>query len=219
MYLFPQYLRHVLGLDYEQACLFRRFEPPIKVLPGDDIRTVCNYTSKRNSTASFGAGTHDEMCYGFLTYYPIQTFQPTLCIGWKSVQRCKRRLPSFNGEYDGCKWETFLRKTSPRLKHELDEACGPFSVYDSAKPELGHTQDALCNGTCPALVKNLSSNACLKGDLADWMSSRYNHVKDIRKFMRLCSPSGGLSVHGRLKDGHIVALALSVICISFKKIY
>jgi hypothetical protein len=47
------------------------------------------------------------MCYGFLTYYPRQNFMQTLCIQWKSIQRCIRKLPKFAGVYDGCEWRSF----------------------------------------------------------------------------------------------------------------
>ena len=40
--------------------------------PGDNIDIVCNYKStSKDSTTYYGDGTSDEMCFGFLIYYPV----------------------------------------------------------------------------------------------------------------------------------------------------
>ncbi|CAG2230298.1 unnamed protein product [Mytilus edulis] len=86
-----------------------RFDPPLRVNPGDEIRTTCTYSSlSSNETIFFGEGTSDEMCYGFITYYPAQNIALPYCTTWKTVEKCKRYMPQFGGIIDGCKWKDFL---------------------------------------------------------------------------------------------------------------
>ncbi|KAJ8300555.1 hypothetical protein KUTeg_022074 [Tegillarca granosa] len=93
------------------------YDPPIEVLPGDEVRTSCVYTSiGKNETVYFGAATSNEMCFGFITYYPKQKIRIPYCTMWKSVHKCKRYLPEFKGVYNGCKWMEFVNKTNPRTQ-------------------------------------------------------------------------------------------------------
>lgn len=41
-----------------------------EVLPGDVLTTTCTYDNPTNATVTFGEGTHDEMCFDFVTVYP-----------------------------------------------------------------------------------------------------------------------------------------------------
>jgi len=46
-------------------------DPPLEFLPGDEFHTVCHFKStSRDDWTEFGDGTNDEMCFGFVTYYP-----------------------------------------------------------------------------------------------------------------------------------------------------
>ena len=44
--------------------------PRRDVLPGDVLTTTCYYDNPTASTVTFGEGTHDEMCFDFITVYP-----------------------------------------------------------------------------------------------------------------------------------------------------
>ena len=50
------------------------FNPPVVLEPGDELKTKCTYDSsgnqKRDKWTYYGDGTFDEMCYGFVNYYP-----------------------------------------------------------------------------------------------------------------------------------------------------
>ena len=47
------------------------YDTPLEVLPGDELKMTCQYSSmNRNYTTKHGPGGNDEMCYGFITYYP-----------------------------------------------------------------------------------------------------------------------------------------------------
>ena len=50
-------------------------DDPIIVRAGDEIKTTCIFQSDRDETVFFGLGTQDEMCLGFLTYYPRENFR------------------------------------------------------------------------------------------------------------------------------------------------
>lgn len=42
----------------------------VDVAPGDTIRTRCEWKNPSDQTVRFGEGTGEEMCFGFVTYYP-----------------------------------------------------------------------------------------------------------------------------------------------------
>ena len=64
-----------------------RYNPPVILSPGDELRTTCVYdTTKRKTTTYYGDGTYDEMCFGFVQYYPkIHADLQELCL---SYERC-----------------------------------------------------------------------------------------------------------------------------------
>ncbi len=46
-----------------------------KVLnPGDVVKTTCSYKNTTAKTVTFGENTDDEMCFNFVTYYPMDAF-------------------------------------------------------------------------------------------------------------------------------------------------
>ncbi|CAG2239432.1 unnamed protein product [Mytilus edulis] len=132
------------------------FDPPIRIRPGDEIRTTCTYSSlSSNETIFFGEGTSDEMCYGFITYYPAQNIALPYCTTWKTVEKCKRYMPQFGGIIDGCKWKDFLSGGN--------EYIGFMMI------ELAMHCDTTCSSNCTEKVRNLREHECLRGDLGDFM--------------------------------------------------
>ncbi|KAL4218745.1 DBH-like monooxygenase protein 1 [Mactra antiquata] len=166
-------LTNEINYNYD-APRFNHFDPPVEVYPGDDIVTECSYGSDKDLTVTFGAGTHNEMCYGFITYYPVQNFLPTICIQWKSVQRCVRKLPKFNGLYNGCDWRNFADwlPNSPTTKAFNNTSCGAYRK----------TQQ--CNKQCIKDSKELLKHQCLKGDLGEWLEAIAGIPIDI---LRTCA--------------------------------
>lgn len=59
--------------------------PPVVVGPGDVLRTTCSYTNTTNQTVSFGSATEAEMCYNFVTAYPVGSLAQGL---GASANRC-----------------------------------------------------------------------------------------------------------------------------------
>ncbi|CAG2245401.1 DBH [Mytilus edulis] len=133
-----------------------RFDPPLRVNPGDEIRTTCTYYFlSSNETIFFGEGTSDEMCYGFITYYPAQNIALPYCTTWKTVEKCKRYMPQFGGIIDGCKWKDFLSGGN--------EYIGFMMI------ELAMHCNTTCSLNCTEKVRNLREHECLRGDIGDFM--------------------------------------------------
>lgn len=61
------------------------FDPPVLLEPGDELRTTCVYdTTKRKKTTYYGDGTYDEMCFGFIRYYPkLPANRQELCTAYE----------------------------------------------------------------------------------------------------------------------------------------
>lgn len=59
------------------------FSPSVELRPGDELKTTCKYdTRTKKETTYYGDGTYDEMCFGFIKYYPKIKAQ-SLCIGYE----------------------------------------------------------------------------------------------------------------------------------------
>ena len=68
------------------------------IKPGDVLRTTCHFaTPNHNTTVFYGDGTRDEMCYGFLTFFPLQNMPRHDCIAWKSLALAECDPDSFMG--------------------------------------------------------------------------------------------------------------------------
>jgi hypothetical protein len=67
-----------------------RHSSPVKILPGDEIRTKCVYdTTSKNATTRFGWGAQQEMCFAFLTFYPVENvLTDHNCYSWFKVPHC-----------------------------------------------------------------------------------------------------------------------------------
>lgn len=53
---------------------FHPHTPPIRIDPGDELRTTCVYDNPTDATIRFGERTEDEMCLEFVMIYPIEIF-------------------------------------------------------------------------------------------------------------------------------------------------
>ncbi|XP_067932935.1 DBH-like monooxygenase protein 2 [Watersipora subatra] len=64
------------------------FDPPIPLLKGDEVKTICTYKStSKDEITQYGEGTSDEMCYGFMNYYPSEN-GPSECVAWDEYTTC-----------------------------------------------------------------------------------------------------------------------------------
>jgi hypothetical protein len=68
------------------------YDSSLVVQPGDQLTTTCTYKNTSTKTVSFGEGTGDEMCFNFVTAYPVN--------GLGDGNRCMGLNP-FAGALDG----------------------------------------------------------------------------------------------------------------------
>jgi hypothetical protein len=47
----------------------------LEIRDGDVLTTTCSYENDTGRTVSFGQNSDDEMCFNFVTYYPMGAFQ------------------------------------------------------------------------------------------------------------------------------------------------
>lgn len=117
------------------------------------------------------------MCFGFITYYPVQDIQLPYCTTWKTVEKCKRYLPQFGGIVDGCKWKEFLSSTNEYLSYIVLEIA--MHCHQS------------CSFNCTETVTTLRKHRCLQGDLGDFMIHKlihkYPHIRYLRDCFRASS--------------------------------
>jgi len=75
---------HDLPFVFENQVSYSKL-PGVVVGPGDTLRTTCSYTNTTNRTVGFGSATEDEMCYNFVTAYPVGSLAQGL---GASANRC-----------------------------------------------------------------------------------------------------------------------------------
>jgi Copper type II ascorbate-dependent monooxygenase, C-terminal domain len=105
--------------------------------PGDEIRVDCTYQSLgRNTSTKYGESTSDEMCYGFITYYPSAD-KFTLCNQWRTVNICSN-VPL------QCDISSFYEMSA--------------TIYDTCGLNT-------CSKQCKLTVATLMSTGCVTGDM------------------------------------------------------
>ena len=53
--------------------MFSRFKDPIEICKGDELEVECTFSTKGKNIdhyVHYGEGTREEMCVGYVTYYP-----------------------------------------------------------------------------------------------------------------------------------------------------
>jgi dopamine beta-monooxygenase len=64
-------LDNVTSYDYNTPTM-TELDTPFELKPGYEIEVKCVYDStKRTTTTKYGEATSDEMCFGFIAYYPL----------------------------------------------------------------------------------------------------------------------------------------------------
>lgn len=185
-------LTNDMHYDYDSP-VFYHFDPPVEMLPGDELKTSCTYRSPyTDKTVYFGEGTQDEMCYGFITYYPKQGIRTGFCMNWKSVQRCQRYLPKFHGLVGSCQWRQLLSPSNPvtqKLYNTMQDQCPNF--------EKNHK----CTDDCFKVVTMANQHPCLQdNDIGDFIKFRMSRQQEGTLLVDLldkCSDyvSRGIRVH------------------------
>lgn len=183
--------------SYSQP-FFYEFDPPIQIKPGDEIRTTCTFSSlTSNKTTRYGEGTSDEMCYGFISYYPVQRIELPYCTTWKTVEKCKRYLPQFGGIINGCNWREFLS--------------GRNQVIGLMLVELALHCDMVCSSNCTEKVRDFRKHACLRGDLGDFMINKLKEKYASIRLLKDCFEQKSGSLYLRLTVTNVYICLLIVL--------
>ncbi|CAG2237960.1 Temptin [Mytilus edulis] len=136
----------------------KTYSTAVQVLPGDEIVTTCKFKSlSRPKTTFFGDATSDEMCFGFLAFYPAANMPFSTCTAWKDISICNLWIQK---EHNDCKWVDFMFRNVNETKRVRDEVmanCNPFGN---------------CLSECKATLQILfAEHPCMKGDV-------YELIKD-----------------------------------------
>lgn len=133
-------------------------DKPVQLLPGDELISTCTYTTaQRPKSTLWGEATQDEMCFGFLTYYPKTNLQDNFCLsGGPDISYCD---PS---SYHGCSDLTrFANQTwlnSSNFYQDVKQNCRPLT------PCLQECVDII--------VEQKLTNPCLQDEIFDYIKNQ-----------------------------------------------
>ncbi|ESO98732.1 hypothetical protein LOTGIDRAFT_158680 [Lottia gigantea] len=154
--------------NYDNPKTFR-YDKPIELFPGDTIKTTCTYNSlSKNTTTYFGDSTTDEMCFGFITYFPKQNLNISLCTSWKSIPMCVIRSGQ---SYNGCYLQEFLKFSEARfmwLFNAVMEFC-----------------DKQCSTQCLEVVEEIETLPCLIGEFREYVKHFMEGSPQFREFFKI----------------------------------
>nr|KAG5700389.1 hypothetical protein BaRGS_029641 [Batillaria attramentaria] len=162
--------------DYDSPKLYF-FPDPIPVEPGDEIRTTCEYSSTYKAVSTYwGESTSDEMCYGFMAFYPAQgMLGEPFCTTYATISSCDP------GTYHGCINEEeakyYQRFQELDVYHNITAACRPFGP---------------CTTECmEAILTARAVEPCLtSGDawqrIVEWGLTRSSEGRDFLASMESC---------------------------------
>ncbi|ESO92726.1 hypothetical protein LOTGIDRAFT_162200 [Lottia gigantea] len=198
--------------------IINTFNSPIEILPGDELHTECVYKLPvTNPPICQGDGTQDEMCYGFITYYPAHRLIRPWCTTRKSIQSCQRHLPRYQNEaIDGCRWKEFLSKEINSAVLHVVVTC----YHDDVLID--------CSGQCLSALEKYRNHACLNGDIGSYVISKLRRDELGQQFLNAmdicdCSKDLGLGYCDRLIERALIGDQRKKYCtpegkaISYKK--
>ncbi|KAH9503094.1 hypothetical protein Btru_069949 [Bulinus truncatus] len=164
--------------SYDSPQVYSYTDNPVTLLPGDEIVTKCTYsTANRNHSTLSGEGTYDEMCFGFISYFPSNNFNGEFCISAEpNVSFC---APDAGADMGCPEFYSFFNGTmvgSSSQYTQLVENCQPFSP---------------CLEECVQyLVQLRQSSGCFQGELFELIKSqmlKYHEVgRDMMARMASC---------------------------------
>ncbi|CAL1525853.1 unnamed protein product, partial [Lymnaea stagnalis] len=141
---------------YDDPVIYN-FQTPIRIEPGDELRTTCVYKrTPKKTPVCWGEATSSEMCFGFITYFPLlRKLSQPWCTSHKSLPSCDRHLPSLSTRPIGnCKWWEFRNASHPETQAILGRVFQ--ECYPSRDPVLR------CTDGCKEIVNLIASHPCLQ---------------------------------------------------------
>ncbi|XP_033753286.1 MOXD1 homolog 1-like [Pecten maximus] len=157
------YLTSVDNFDPNRPNIVRHLNP-IKVLPGDSIRMICEYDSTMmTSTVHRGLLADEEICRAQLLYYPKENWTNPSCLGYKHIPLC---LFETVGEVMDCNYQEFL--DSLQTEAHFNTTIATCSLSNA------------CSAACLHLVAEERKHSCLKGELYELWNSKLIGQPDPR---------------------------------------
>ncbi|XP_060070311.1 DBH-like monooxygenase protein 1 [Ylistrum balloti] len=141
-------------VDPNRPDVFRHIDP-VRVLPGDSIRMICEFNSTQmTSPVNRGLSPEEEICRAQLMYYPKENWVNPTCLGYKHVPLC---LFETVGEAMNCNYQSFLDSLQKEAHFNTTIAtCGLATT---------------CSAACLHLVSKDRQHPCLRGELYElWKS-------------------------------------------------
>lgn len=105
----------------------------------------------KNRTVIKGDATNDEMCYGFLTFYPKENMKVEECTQWQDIS--EYAISVKDQLIKECNIWNFFNMTHP--------GTGAFmkSIFDNCKMLMG------CNQECRDFLPEAMKNPCVNGSV------------------------------------------------------
>lgn len=161
------YLTNDNFYSYDSPQVYLYNDQPIVLLPGDELITNCTYTtSKKNHSTLQGEATSDEMCFGFLTYFPKSNVSSEFCLSaGPDISLCDSSSASNHGCPNIFSYYNNNAVNASSFYRELVKNCMPFS------PCLRECIDYL--------VQQKTNDACLRGDVFEFIQKQMLNTHNI----------------------------------------
>ncbi|XP_055897879.1 uncharacterized protein LOC106071279 isoform X2 [Biomphalaria glabrata] len=153
--------------------LIYNFQNPIQVNPGDELRTTCIFRRTFSpSPVCWGDATSDEMCFGFITYFPLLTkLSHPWCTSHRSIPSCDRHLPGLKTTpIEGCNWWEFRNSSHPNTQRMFQ------GVYRECFTK-GH--NLTCTDRCKKAVSPIVNHPCFKGHIGSYMLEKFRSENEL----------------------------------------
>ncbi|KAH9503100.1 hypothetical protein Btru_069958 [Bulinus truncatus] len=156
----------IFSYDSPQVQLYT--DTPFQVFPGDEIVTTCTFnTARRNHSTVWGEATLDEMCYGFMIYYPKENVLNSACFTFgPDVNVCD------NSTFRGC-----LDLRNFNRPEWLNTTSAYQNVRRNCQPLTPCLQE--CVDTIVSLKK---SDPCFQDVIFDHIKVTHSHIKTLLDF-------------------------------------
>ena len=135
---------------------------------GDEIKTTCVYQRPPDGKpVCYGEATDDEMCFGFITYYPFHKMDTPWCVSRKSIQHCDRHFSDRRGlPIDNCDYIAFLSSANiADMYSRLQKACTTLSGQTYVV-----TSRSCAEATCIETMREIMKQPCMKGDITSYIT-------------------------------------------------
>ncbi|XP_071097402.1 DBH-like monooxygenase protein 1 [Haliotis cracherodii] len=143
-----RYLTNEPEYSYDNPLYFQ-YDEPVQILPGDSLVTTCTFQSTyKKNWVFYGDATSDEMCYGFLWYYPEHALKKSNCVSWKSINICGDESITVGN----CNVWGFLFQADAQSK----------TLYKAVSTNCNLASN-ICTPECKMAVMDYMQHPCMRG--------------------------------------------------------